>query len=443
MKVTGKHKAIKKVLLHSLVLIAFLAFGLLAQEPKSAETSPLQNFQGMGKTNAQILAILGQENKLGFLYFTTDWCGVCEGLEKETFSDPAFRQFLLAHFIPFLINAEKNTGPDLNGLYHVGAYPTVVILSPRGLIIDKIIGYDKPEPYLKRLKEVANGIDTLERLESDYEADPGNEAKAIALANRYLSSYDYINAKPILEKLLQTSKNLKEMPDFLFGLAQYYYDKEPHKAALFLEQIIRKFPQYPDIEGVYRQLGVIYAEMEKEPRKRIELFEDGINKGLIKDYLINARFTEAYDSVLLKEWNNALSYLDKSAAYAPGLPFVPLLRSYCLTQAGREKEGRALLDKLYSESSHNHQKRFELIGVCAELKIYLKEALAWLEPIVAQDGGKTNDVLYGYGRLLVLNGEKRRGLEIMERAAAMTPEGQVRIVMNRKIAEIRKELGKD
>jgi len=439
MKIAGNQRRMAKWLLQALALFAFLGFRLLAQEPKSSETGPLQNFQSMGKSNAQILATLSQANKPGFLYFTTDWCGACEGLEKDTFADPAFKQYLQAHFIPFLINAEKNTGPDLNDLYHIGAYPTVVILSAQGVIIDKITGYDKPEPYLKKLGEVVNGIDTLERLKAEYETDPRNEAKAIALANRYLSSYDYTNAKPIVEKLLQTSKNLKETPDFLFGLAQYYYDKQPRQAALFLEQIVREFSDYPDIERVYRQLGPIYADIEKEPRKRIELFEGGINRGLLKDYLVNARFTEAYDSVALKEWNNALSYLDKSTAYAPGLPFVPLLRSYCLTQAGREKEGRALLDKLYSESDHSRQKRLELIGVCAELKIYLKEALAWLEPIVAQDGGKTNDVLYGYGHLLVLNGEKQRGLGIMEKAAAMTPEGQIRMVMNREIAKLKKE----
>ena len=432
----------KKYLLLALMLLLFLANSVFAQEPKSGEKDPLQNFQSMGKTNAQILAILGQADKLGFLYFTTDWCGACKGLEKETFADAAFGQFLEAHFIPFLINAEKNTGPDLNDLYHIGAYPTVVILSPQGEVIDKITGYDKPEPYFKKLKDVVNGIDTLARLKSDYESDPGNGTKAIALANRYLSSYDYASAKPLLEKLLLTSKGLKETPGFLYGLAQYYFIRESSQANPFLERIVKEFPDYPDMESVYRELGRVYADIDKEPRKRIELFENGIKKGVLKEYLANARFTEAYDSAALKEWNNALAYLEKATAYAPGLPFVPLLRSYCLTQIGRETEGRALLDKLYSETNENQQKRLELIGVCVELKIYLKEALAWLEPIVAQDGGKTAQILYGYGRLLALNGEKQKGLGIMEKAAAATPEGQVRMVMKKQIDELRKELEK-
>jgi thioredoxin-related protein len=433
---------VKNYLILALTLLLFLTNPVFAQEQKSGEQDPLQHFQSMGKTNAQILAILGQADKPGFLYFTTDWCGACEGLEKETFADPAFGLYLQAHFIPFLINAEKNTGPDLNDLYHIGAYPTVVILSPQGVVIDKITGYDKPEPYFKKLKDVVNGIDTLARLKSDYESDPGKETKAVALANRYLSSYDYTSAKPILEKLLLTSPNLKETPDFLFGLSQYYFNLQSSQAALFFERIVKEFPYYSDIELVYRELGRVYADIDKEPRKRIDLFENGIRKGALKGYLANARFVEAVDSVALKEWNNALAYLEKATGYAPGTPWVPLLRSYCFMQIGRETEGRALLDKLYSETNVNQKKRLELMAVCGELKIYLKEALAWLEPIVAQDGGKTNQILYGYGRLLALNGEKQKGLGIMERAEAATPEGQIRMRMKKQIDELRREMEK-
>jgi tetratricopeptide (TPR) repeat protein len=319
----------------------------------------------------------------------------------------------------------------------------VVILSPQGEIIDKITGYDKPEPYLKKLGDVVNGIDTLARLRDAYESDPDSETKAVALANRYLSSYDYTSAKPILEKLLLNSKELKETPDFLFGLGQYYFIRESPQAGPFLERIVREFPNYPNMEMVYRDLGRVYVEINKEPRKRVELFENGIKKGAFDDYLDNARFIVAVDSIALKEWNNALAYLEKiSVAFNPGYPGVPLLRSYCLMQMGKGKEGRALLDKLYYESDANLQKRMELIGGCLQLKIFLKESLKWMEQVVSQDGGKSNEILYGYARLLALNGEKQKALGIMEKAVRMTPEGQSRVIMNKELDKLRKEAEK-
>ena len=106
----------------------------------------------------------------------------------------------------------------------------------------------------------------------------------------------------------------------------------------------------------------------------------------------------------------------------------------------KEKEGRAILDKLYTESELNPQKRLELIAGCLELNVYLKEALNWMEPIVAKDDGKTNIILYGYARLLALNGRKPEALSIMEKAVDMTPEGQSRTIMNKELAKLRKEL---
>jgi thioredoxin-related protein len=433
----------KRHLILALTFLIFLPITIFAQEQISAEQSALRNFETVGKTNTQILAILNKANKPGFLYFTTDWCGWCKVLEKNTFENIEVKQYLEAHFIPFLINAEKNTGPDLNKFYNVTSYPTVVIVSPTGIVIDKLGGYEKPEPYLIKLKNVVNGIDTIERLKNDYESDPDNEAKGAALAKKYLSSDDYTSAEPILEKLLATSRKLKETPDFLFGLSQYYFIRESSHAAPFLERIIREFPDYPNMELVYRDLGRVYAEFNREPCKRIELYEDGIKKGVLKQNVDNARLTQAIDSVAVKEWNNALAYLEKiSKAFAQRDPSVPLLRSYCLMQVGQEKQGHALLDELYSAGDADLQKRLKLIGWCLELKIYLKESLIWMEPVVAQDGGKSNEILYGYARLLALNGRKPEALGIMEKAVGMTPEGQIRTIMNKELAKLRKEVEK-
>jgi thiol:disulfide interchange protein len=80
----------KKYLILAMTLLPFLANPVLSQEPKSGEEGPLQNFERMGKTNAQILAILEKAQKPGFLYFTTDWCVACKGLEKDTFATSEF-----------------------------------------------------------------------------------------------------------------------------------------------------------------------------------------------------------------------------------------------------------------------------------------------------------------------------------------------------------------
>ena len=107
-----------------------------------------------------------------------------------------------------------------------------------------------------------------------------------------------------------------------------------------------------------------------------------------------------------------------------------------------DKEGRTLLNRLYAESDHDLNKRGALIFFCADFEIFLKEALSWMEPVVAQDGGKTGELLFLYGRLLALNGEKQEGLKMMEKAQGMVQEDQGRLKMSKEIVKLRRELGK-
>lgn len=97
-----------------------------------------------------------KEHKQVLLDFTgSDWCIWCQRLEKETFSQPDFKDYAAKNLILVTIDfpqnkeqseAVKHQNEELQRKYHIEGFPTLVLLDEKGDFIKKTSGYLKGGP---------------------------------------------------------------------------------------------------------------------------------------------------------------------------------------------------------------------------------------------------------------------------------------------------------
>lgn len=104
----------------------------------------------------QALSKAVHEDKFVLLDFAASWCIPCKKMDREVFPDSSLGSFVNAKFIPFKVNADYFWGMDIAESYKVKAYPTLVVLDPKGQEIKRILGYHSAEALLEALESVPN-----------------------------------------------------------------------------------------------------------------------------------------------------------------------------------------------------------------------------------------------------------------------------------------------
>lgn len=102
----------------------------------------------------ELLAKAKAENKLVFIDGYTTWCGPCKMLAKQTFPQKEVGSYMNPRFVSAQIDMERGEGPELAKRFNVSAYPTMLILRPDGTLVDKIVGFLTPIPFLNKVKSI-------------------------------------------------------------------------------------------------------------------------------------------------------------------------------------------------------------------------------------------------------------------------------------------------
>ncbi len=105
------------------------------------------------------------ENKKILLDFTgSDWCGWCKKLDKEVFSQQAWKDYAAKHLVLVEVDfprsfqlpeATKKQNDELAKKFSIQGYPTIVITTASGAKRGEL-GYVEggPEAFIKELKKV-------------------------------------------------------------------------------------------------------------------------------------------------------------------------------------------------------------------------------------------------------------------------------------------------
>ncbi len=93
--------------------------------------------------------------KLGFIYFYTDWCTYCKMMDQQTFSNKTVNNFLNTNFIPIRVNADKEKAVAKE--YSVTGYPSNWFIASDGQPIANRPGFISPDQMMGMLKYLNSG----------------------------------------------------------------------------------------------------------------------------------------------------------------------------------------------------------------------------------------------------------------------------------------------
>jgi thiol:disulfide interchange protein len=85
----------------------------------------------------------------------TDWCGWCQKLDTDVYTNARVLKMLKKSFIPVKVNAEAGSlGKYVAKQYDVHGYPTIVVVSPNGKMKGKISGYKDPDAFVEEILKI-------------------------------------------------------------------------------------------------------------------------------------------------------------------------------------------------------------------------------------------------------------------------------------------------
>lgn len=115
------------------------------------------------------LALTKAEGKMAFVDCYTTWCGPCKMMTRDVFPLQKVGDFMNSHFVPLKVDMEKGEGPELAKKYEVQAYPTFLILDSEGKEINRLVGSNTPDEFVKAVEEAMKGS-RLPELEARWNA---------------------------------------------------------------------------------------------------------------------------------------------------------------------------------------------------------------------------------------------------------------------------------
>ena len=83
-----------------------------------------------------------------------DGCLHCDKMIATTFRDIGVRQTLGTSFVAAAIKGSER--PDLMDHLSIRSFPTTLLVSPEGEVLDQMVGYVDAEKFQSRLNVVAN-----------------------------------------------------------------------------------------------------------------------------------------------------------------------------------------------------------------------------------------------------------------------------------------------
>jgi len=206
-----------------------------------------------------------KENKLIFIDVYTTWCGPCQYLSKEVFTDSKVASYFNEHFINAKVDAEdEEEGTKIAEMYGVQCYPNLLFIDATGKLVHRFAGADgTTEDFIELGRTAYDPKRRFEALEANYRRDPKDKSYALAYLtaavkscvdvqlalNDYLKNADYLDTENWL--LIQESIN-----DFDHPITQYVIEH--------LKDFEEKFPEdigsfiYNNIE--VKASEILYAE---------------------------------------------------------------------------------------------------------------------------------------------------------------------------------------
>jgi hypothetical protein len=205
---------------------------------------------------------LSQASATGDLVLVYVWaghCGQCEQMRIDVWDQPEGGH-LAAGTIPLKIDSTTPQGRDLSRRYPILGLPTTLFLSPEGLEVDRVEGYDNARSFLAEAEMLKSGVDPLPGLEAELAAHPDSVPLMVPILKRYLFRMRDQDAEGLAKRLLERDpRNGSRQPEIaLRSLAGYYANIRGNMARSheYYSQLLDRFPECSSaggaVDGLYK-----------------------------------------------------------------------------------------------------------------------------------------------------------------------------------------------
>ncbi len=248
----------KNVMLGALLLVAWNSSG--------AEVKFLNGSLGDAAAKAKA------EQKSILIDFMTDWCRWCDTLDARTYPDKAVSEFVNATLVPIKIDAEKGDGIAIAKKYGVRAFPTILLIRADGEEIDRLVGYDPPEQFLKKVSDYMHGVNTLGALNEAAAKNPADASVHYRLAQKYGDRNDAAASTEHFQQMLALDPADKlghnEEARYTIAMTSFMGSKDPAKVDDFLD----RYPNSPMRRGALYTLWRTFTR-DKDGEKAKKYFD--------------------------------------------------------------------------------------------------------------------------------------------------------------------------
>jgi len=132
-----------------MVLFVLLALGALGLVLHQGGGHPLVPWRSDVASARQVAMRSG---KPLFLNFNASWCGPCQWMQSNTWTDRSVAQ-ALDGFVPVAIDIDAQ--PGLAAQYHVSVIPTMMVIDPHtGAVVKQTEGALSPEDFVHWLGQI-------------------------------------------------------------------------------------------------------------------------------------------------------------------------------------------------------------------------------------------------------------------------------------------------
>ena len=197
----------------AMICLALLFSGIMCKSSSEAPAS----FVAYGATNTDdkikwrnwdesLFTDAQKDSRLIFLFLSPAWCTPCDRMEKEVLSTDNVAALVNQNYLPVKIDADRY--PNLYDRYHLGGYPTCVVLTPDA----RVIGGGNYLP-----------VDSLTMLLSQIDEYWKNKREMVLgqadkLQGLYEQAAKYRKSQPLSEiAILQAESVVKRQYDSTYG----------------------------------------------------------------------------------------------------------------------------------------------------------------------------------------------------------------------------------
>jgi protein disulfide-isomerase len=103
-----------------------------------------------------------QTNRLVLVHFGGTWCGPCQRMEAEVFAKTGLGYAVMPNFVPVKVDVPYGETPELCRQLGVTGFPTDIIMTPQGAIIERSTGFKAAPEYLAMLNQAAQKSRTVQ-----------------------------------------------------------------------------------------------------------------------------------------------------------------------------------------------------------------------------------------------------------------------------------------